>query len=54
MGIGAGRSCCLFRNRAAGDTVARIPGGIGLLVVGFRVNDNRRSTIAEERMAVGA
>ena len=43
-----------LRNYAAGDAVAGIPRGIGLLVVSFRVDYERRAAIAEERMAVGA
>lgn len=39
---------CLVRNRAAGDAVARIARRIGFHVIGFGVNHQRGSTIAED------
>src|SRR6266404_1020677 len=42
----------LLRNCAAGDAVAGVARGVGLLVVGLRVDHKRCSAVAEERMAV--
>jgi hypothetical protein len=38
----------LLCNYAASYSVAGIPGGIGLLIVSFRVNDECSAAIAEE------
>ncbi len=38
----------------AGDAIARVPGGIGLHVVGFRVNNDGGAAVAEERVGAVA
>src|ERR1700686_4577475 len=40
----------LFHDRAAGDTIARISGGVGLQVVRFRVDHQRGAAVRENRM----
>lgn len=42
----------LLRYHSAGNAIAGVSRGIGLHVVFFGMNDQRRSTIAEERMAI--
>src|SRR6266404_9933071 len=44
----------LLLNYAAGDAVAGVARGVGLLVVGLRVDHKRCSAVAEQRMAVFA
>jgi hypothetical protein len=48
------RAGALLCNHAAGNPVARISSGVGLHVIGFCVNDDGGSAIAEKRMAVVA
>jgi len=40
----------LLRDYAAGDAVAGVAGGIGLHVVGFGVDHDRRAAVAKERV----
>jgi hypothetical protein len=42
----------LLGNGAAGDPVTGVAGWVGLLVVRFRMDYDRRAAVAEERMAV--
>jgi len=44
----------LLCNHAAGDAVAGIARGVGLLVVGLGVHHDCRASVAEQRMAVAA
>ena len=44
----------LLRNCAAGDAISGSAGGIGRIVVRFRVDDDRSASVAEERVGVGA
>ena len=44
----------LLCDYAAGDAVAGIACGVGLLVVGFRMDNDRCASVAVERMAVAA
>jgi hypothetical protein len=44
----------LLCDRAAGDAVAGVAGGIGLHVVGFGVDDDAGAAVAEQGMAIGA
>ncbi len=43
-------SAVLLRDHAAGNAVARVAGGIGLVVVGFGVDDDCGAPVAEQRM----
>src|SRR5580700_7770283 len=43
----------LLGDYAAGDAIAGVAGGIGLHVIGFGVDDNRRAAVAEQRVAIG-
>ena len=57
MGKGAvptGSKTKLFRDHGASDSIASISGWVGLLVIGFSVNDERSSSVAEEGMAVAS
>ena len=40
----------LLRDHAAGDAVAGVAGGIGFVVVGFGVDDDRGAAVAEQRV----
>ena len=44
----------LFCDHTTGDAIAGVAGGIGLHIVGFRVDYDRRPAIAEERVGVRA
>ena len=37
----------LLRDHAAGDAVAGVAGGVGFLIIGFRVDDEGRASVAE-------
>ena len=49
-GSGRRRNPGLLRDCAAGDAVAGVAGGIGFVIVGFGMDDDRRAAVAEQRL----
>jgi len=51
--IAGGTPALRLSDHAAGNSIARVAGGVGLLVVSLCVNDEGCASVTEQRMAVG-